>query len=159
MAEDTCSRADSEEIMEIASSMAQELGSLKWPDESLGEKSISCQIHRVHQLVRQIDRGAHGIPRIDKEAPGPSVISDVSETEYAVEQANRSSENSGKPKRDGVHEIELGTTDAGQQSSDCQESSSIEWRSHGHNECNSSHNQQMNFLQGGQTSDFHRLQM
>ncbi|XP_021305530.1 uncharacterized protein LOC8073038 [Sorghum bicolor] len=59
MAEDTCSTADSEEIKQITSSMAQHLGYHKWLDENLDNSSNLCQIHRVHQLVRQIDRFAY----------------------------------------------------------------------------------------------------
>lgn len=59
MAEDTCSSADSEEIKQITSSMAQHLGYQKWLDENLDDRSNLCQIHRVHQLVRQIDRFAY----------------------------------------------------------------------------------------------------
>ena len=59
MADDTCSTADSEEIKEISNSMAQTLGYLQWPDENPDDKDNWCQIHRVHQLVRQIDRFAY----------------------------------------------------------------------------------------------------
>ncbi|CAL5042777.1 unnamed protein product [Urochloa decumbens] len=55
MADDACNSGDAEEIEEIASFMAQGLGYLQFPDEN----PDSCQIHRVHQLVRQIDRFAY----------------------------------------------------------------------------------------------------
>lgn len=59
MAEDTYSSTDSEEIKQITSSMAQHLGYQKCLDENLDDRSNLCQIHRVHQLVRQIDRFAY----------------------------------------------------------------------------------------------------
>ncbi|CAL5038574.1 unnamed protein product [Urochloa decumbens] len=59
MAKDASSSADSEEIKEIASSMEQDFGYLKWPEGNIGAMSSSCQIHRVHPLVRQIDRFAY----------------------------------------------------------------------------------------------------
>ncbi|KAK3129350.1 hypothetical protein QOZ80_6BG0478160 [Eleusine coracana subsp. coracana] len=59
MAEDACSSADSEEINEIASSIAHDLGHLQWTNDNTDRKSSSCQIHKVHQLVRQIDKFAY----------------------------------------------------------------------------------------------------
>lgn len=59
MAEDLCSSVDFEEIKELASSMEHDLGFQQWPDEKHGNNSNTCQIHKVHQLVRQIDRFAY----------------------------------------------------------------------------------------------------
>ncbi|GJM99651.1 hypothetical protein PR202_ga16772 [Eleusine coracana subsp. coracana] len=56
MAEDTISTADSVEIEEIANSMATDLHYVQLADQNFDGKSNSFQIHKVHQLVRQIDR-------------------------------------------------------------------------------------------------------
>ncbi|WVZ95188.1 hypothetical protein U9M48_040985 [Paspalum notatum var. saurae] len=217
MDEDIYSSADSEEIKEIADSIAQDLVYMLRPDEENHDDNItSCHIPRVHQLVRQIDRfayepsvlsigpyhhgnaslqfmerlkwrcldyvlhlnctkslrdyllvvsnmenqaracysgeikldskafrrmllldgcfimvylrGTHGVSRITKADPEPSIIPDEN-----VALVNSSPEKGAKGERDEVHEIELGEVDADQHSSEnkdstsCKENSGVPW--------------------------------
>uniref|UniRef100_A0A0A9CRE9 Uncharacterized protein n=1 Tax=Arundo donax TaxID=35708 RepID=A0A0A9CRE9_ARUDO len=55
MAVDARSSADSVEIEEIANSIANDLSYLQLSSQNFGEYDISCQIVKVHQLVRQVD--------------------------------------------------------------------------------------------------------
>ncbi|CAL5042789.1 unnamed protein product [Urochloa decumbens] len=59
IAEDAISSADSAEIEEMANSMGRDLCFVQSPVDNFHENSNSFQIHRVHQLVRQIDRFAY----------------------------------------------------------------------------------------------------
>lgn len=55
MAEGARSSADSDDIKEIASSIAHDLCNLQWPDQNSDDMNSSWYIHRVHDIVRKVD--------------------------------------------------------------------------------------------------------